>query len=291
FYHGTDNVWRLPQDLYTTLYAKFNPSLFTVGVKDFIFLRFGGDYKSIDPQQFLLTELQKNGLINDHGKMGELLFAANLALFGNVGVHRECSWDYFMKSRGHTNPDRTIYEGIMNTFGLTHTYINELMSLVSMYQTKEQTLLQVFVPKNKVDEIGYLAWIKGIPAHEPTMDWVLQSVRSKRFPKTQQSIVSLTEVFKNEQEKNPIFKNLIERVKAGDFTLSNFLQAYRNNPISIKNINDVMARLIFTSAVLLNPQSGTKIFRYSTATSQQLQKYYQRLGEIINKIIVNKSYL
>jgi hypothetical protein len=288
FYHGTDNVWRLAQDVYTKLYAHFNPAVLDKSAKDFVFLRFSKQYPAIKPQDFLLVELKKNGLINDHGAMGEMLLAVNLALFGNVGVPSECSWEYFIKSRGHTNPDQMTYERIMNSFGLTHKYIKELMSLVHLYQTKEQTLLQIFVPQNVIDDIGYLAWIRGIPADENIMDWVLGSVRSKRFPKTQQSLDTLTKIFKDKQEENPLFRGLIEEVKIGKFSLNNFLHTYRNNPGSIRHINNVMARLIFTSNILLNPQSGVKIFRYSTATSGQLNLYDKRLNELIKKILSEK---
>jgi hypothetical protein len=288
FYHGTDNVWRLPQDLYTQLYAYFNPLGYRA-TKDFTFLRFEDEYGPSSAQEFLVAELKKSGLINDHGKMGAILLSANLALFGNVGVPSECTWEYFMKSRGHANPSRITYEKIMDKFGLTHKYIEQLMSLVKLYDTKEQTIVQIFVPKDKVDQIGYLSWIKGIPAHKETMDWVKRSVKNKTYPKTQPAIVDLTETFKHEQEVNPIFKNLMERVEAGDFSLDDFLHMYRNNPEKIVDINDVMARLIFTPDVLLNPDSGVKFFRFSTATPERLQVYHQRLNEIVDKIIAEKN--
>lgn len=288
FYHGTDNVWRLPQDLYTQLYAYFNPLGYRA-TKDFTFLRFEDEYGPSSAQEFLVTELKKSGLINDHGKMGAILLSVNLALFGNVGVPSECTWEYFIKSRGHANPSRATYEKIMDKFGLTHKYIDQLMSLVKLYDTKEQTIVQIFIPKNKIDQIGYLSWIKGIPAHKETMDWVKRSVKNKKYPKTQPAIVDLTETFKYEQEINPIFKNLMERVEAGDFSLDDFLHIYRNNPEKIVDINDVMARLIFTPDVLLNPDSGVKFFRFSTATPERLQLYHQRLNEVVDKIIAEKN--
>ena len=288
FYHGTDNVWRLPQDLYTQLYAYFNP-LTRHATKDFTFLRFEDEYGPANAQDFLVAELKKSGLINDHGKMGAILLSVNLALFGNVGTPSECTWEYFIKSRGHANPSRVTYEKIMDRFGLTHKYINDLMSLIKLYDTKEQTIVQVFVPKNKVDQIGYVSWIKGIPAHKETMDWVKRSVKNKTYSKTQPAIVDLTETFKHEQEVNPIFKNLMERVEAGDFSLDDFLHMYRNNPEKIVDINDVMARLIFTPDVLLNPESGVKFFRFSTVSPERLKIYHQRLNEVVDKIIVEKN--
>jgi len=117
------------------------------------------------------------------------------------------------------------------------------------------------------------------------MDMVLRSVENKQFSKTAPALDYYTTLFKDEQEGNPIFSSLLERVNAGDFTLSYFLKFYRNYPEKIEDINNFQARLIFTPKVLLNPLSGVKIFRYSTATAEQLQKYSQKFDEIVEKII------
>jgi len=288
FYHGTDNVWRLAQDVYSRLYAHFHPQSRSA-LNTFTFLRFEDKYGP-KAQEFLMTELKKSGLINDHGEMGAILLSVNLALFGNIGVPSECTWEYFVKSRGHLNPQREIYEKMMNKFGLTQRYIDELLSLVDLYKTKEETIIQIFIPRDKVDEIGYVSWIKGVPADTGVMDWVKTRVENKTFEKTRPAIITLTEQFKKEQERNPLFKNLIERIKSGDFSLNAFLHMYRNTPEAIKNINDVMARLIFTKDVLANPHSGIKIFRFSMATTEQLQKYHQKLDAVIRKIVTEKPF-
>ena len=61
------------------------------------------------------------------------------------------------------------------------------------------------------------------------MDMVLHSVEKTVFPKTSSALDYYSTLFKNEQEKNPIFKSLMERVKAGDFSLGYFLHFYRNH--------------------------------------------------------------
>ncbi len=289
FYHGTDNSWRLPQDLYTQLYAYFNPFELPATSQEFTFLRFEDISSQPKAKDFLVNELKNNGLVNDHGKMGAILLSVNLSLFGNVGDPSECTWEYFIKTRGHLAPDRKIFEKIMDKFHVTHKYIDELMALTKLYETKEETIIQIFVPKNKIDEIGYLAWVKGLPADEETIAWIESHVKNKAFTKRSFAIVDLTDQFKQEQEKNPLFKNLIARAEKGDFSLDSFLNVYRNRPQDIKNINTVSARLIFTPDVLLNPASGVKFFRYSTATPEQLKRYHERLNEVVNKIIAEKS--
>lgn len=286
FYHGVDNEWRTAQDVYSRLYEHFK-SVSEQAMKNFIFLRFQDPQGPSSVQDFLVNKLKEGGLLNDH-PMGLFLIAANLALFGNVGTPSECTWQYFIKSRGHIIPNRLTYEKIMDQFGLTHKYIDELMSLIKLYQTTEQTILQIFVPKDKVDSIGYLAWIRGIPAHQKTMNMVLGSVKNKTFAKTAPALDYYTNIFKQEQEANPVFKSLIERVKVGDFSLSYFLNFYRNRPNEIEDINNFQARLIITPEVLLNPLSGVKIFRYSTAKPEQLKNYEQKLNVIIKRIVMEK---
>jgi hypothetical protein len=284
FYHGMNNLWYVPQDLYTRLYFHFK-KLPADLLQSFVFLRFDGvPFQAINVQDFLLKKLKENGLVNDHDLV-DLLYSVNIALFGNVGDDPECTWQYFMQARKKIEPDKQTYEKILDIFGLPYTYVNELMQLTKLFSTKEQTIVQIFVPQNKVDQIGYLAWVRGNPAHQQTMDMVLRSLQDKKFAKSPLAMDYYTALFKREQEKNPIFTNLLERVRAGDFTLSYFLRFYRNYPELIENINRYQARLIFTPDVLLNPLSGVKIFRYSAVTAQQLQEYHKKFDEIFKKII------
>jgi len=287
FYHGMKNIWRIPQDLYTRLYFYFK-KLPSDLMKSFVFLRFENVEAPSSVHSFLVNTLESNGLINDH-LLSSFLYSVNLAIFGNVGTDPECTWQYFVKSRGVSAPDRTTYEKIMDAFGLSYEYIDALMALVALYTTPEQTIVQIFIPKNKVDEIGYLSWIRGIPAHKRTMDLVLRSVEDKIFSKSPLALDYYTAVFKHEQESNPVFKSLLERVNAGDFSLGYFLQFYRNHPEAIEGINNFQARLIFTPELLLNPLSGVRIFRYSAATPEQMRNYEQHFDAIFKKIIAEKE--
>jgi hypothetical protein len=282
------NMWYVPQDLYTRLYFHFKKLPANL-LQSFLFLRFDGIPASpVSVQDFLVKKLKENGLINDHNLKDRLL-SVNLALFGSVGDDPECTWQYFMQGRKSMEPDRQTYDKVLDSFGLLHTYIDELIQLTQIITTSEETIVQIFVPKDKVDQIGYLAWIRGNPAHQKTMDMVLQSLQDKKFEKSPLAMDYYTALFKRDQEKNPIFSNLLERVRAGDFTLSYFLKFYRNYPELIKDINRYQARLIFTPDVLLNPLSGVKIFRYSAVRPEQMQKYHQKFDEIFKKIIAPKA--
>lgn len=289
FYHGVDNVWRTPQDLYTQLYAYYHPEQ---EVKDFIFLRFAGE-NGPAVNDFLMQQLDEHGLVNDNIKANKsILLSVNLSMFGNIGFSGESTWNYFYKPKSHEEPWKEIFEGIMDTFNLSHDHINELMGLYKIYgKTKEQSLLQVFVPKEKVDDIAYLAWVLGIPAHKPTIDEIEKSIAGKARvgAVTAPAITRLAQTFKKEHEKNSLFKDMRDSVSKGAYKVSPFLKMYCNNPWSLENLNDVTARLIFTQDVLLNPVSGVKIYRYSTTDRDALAEYHKRLDAIVDKLITTKK--
>ncbi|HEX4068796.1 MAG TPA: hypothetical protein VHX42_01735 [Candidatus Babeliales bacterium] len=293
FYHATGNEWRLAQDLYTQLYIRQNSLGKQVG-ETFSFLRFE-DFAGVNAQEFLVNELKKNGLINDTGELAAILLSVNVSLFGNTGRSSSCTWNYFLTDMGHKIPDRKVYSKMMDKFGLTHKYIDELLSLIKLYDTKENTLLQIFVPQNKIDEIGYLAWSKGMPLHEGSIDWIKKYMRQKSWTTKKGKHVAewamedLAQQFKKEQEKNPLFKDLIESVQEGDFSVEDYLKIYRNKPWEIPDINHTQVRLIFSADVLLNPGAGVEFYRYSTVSKTRLKEYYKRLNEIIDKIVAEKE--
>ncbi len=92
-----------------------------------------------------------------------MLLSTNITSFGNAGFENEATWTYFMEEKSHVELERSYYEAIMDEFGLSYTYIDELMGFDGVF-LKHESLLQIFVPKNIVDDIAYLAWITGIPA-------------------------------------------------------------------------------------------------------------------------------
>jgi len=289
FYNTTSNMWRLAQDLYTRLYAYEHPISTKAGA--FKFLRFDNESINATAQGFLANELKERGLVDDNTKeVAFIMLSVNLALFGNVGFAGECSWNYFVKPQGHREPYRETYEKMMDQFGLTRDYIDEIMSLAKIYDTDEDTIVQVLVPIEKVDEIGYLAWVKGIPYHGETVEWILKHSKSKSFEEgTKPTIEKLTAQFAKQQEENKLFKSMMEGIQAGDFSLDKFLKVYRNTPWKIKEINDVTARLLFTPNVLLNPESGVKFYRFSTTPREKMEEYNKRLNDIIEKLIVEKE--
>ncbi|HJZ23750.1 MAG TPA: hypothetical protein VJ201_04790 [Candidatus Babeliales bacterium] len=289
FYHTTGKEYRLAQDVYAKIYAHKHPNQ---KIEDFLFLRFT-DFSQESPKHFLLKELGEHGIVdNDQNHLKLLLLSVNLSLFGNIDWKSSSTWDYFVNQK-LTPPSRKIYEEMMTKFGLTHKYIDELMSLNKIYNTKENALLQIFIPQNKVDEIGYLAWSLGMPRHEKSIAWVNAhikknegSIRSGTSRAT--ALKELAKKFEKNQ-KDPLFKNLLESVEKGDFSLDAFLKKYRNEPWEIEDLDHAQARLLFTPDGLLNPASDIQFYRYSRASKEQLQEYTRRLNEIMNKIFTESK--
>jgi hypothetical protein len=285
FYNTTSNMWRLAQDLDTRLFARFNP-----GKEDesFTFLRFDDEYVNKTAQGFLVDELKKEGLVNDNTDIKAIILSVNFALLGNVGSPPECSWQYFVEPRGHTPPNRSTYEKMMAKYGLSDKYVDELISLVDIYKTKEDTIMQIFIPKNKIDKIGYLSWRRGIPAHQPTLD-AIAKIAKKKGINIKESTDKMEKEFAKKKENNDLYVSMMEGIVKGDFSLDAFLKIYCNKPWDINNINDAQGRLLFTPDVLGNPKSGVIINRLSTVPRSKLKEYNNRLNALIDKMVAEKQ--
>lgn len=294
FYHGVDNVWRVPQDLYRKLYERLN--LIGEKVKDFEFIRWKLPRKvETSAQEFLFEEFKRHGLIDDNRiESKAVLLSTNLALFGNVGAPTECTWDYFMKPRSYKKPEPSDFEGVLSTFGISNKYVGQLIDLSNflLKSSREQTLLQIFIPKEIVDYVSYLSYARGLPADEQLRGWIRHTKeRRKKFHKPHRYINAFKEVegiFRKEQEKNPKFKELLDRIEKGDYSIERLLKVYCNTPWKIDHINRLQARLVFTKNILTTPGIGIKFFRYDNISKEKLDEYNQRLDKIIDQMINNQ---
>ena len=88
---------------------------------------------------------------------------------------------------------------------------------------------------------------------------------------------------------NPLFKEMLENVEKGDYSINAYLNMYCNNPEDVHGMNYAQARLLLTDDILLNPISGVKIFRYNDIENAVMDKYEDKLDEIIKKIVATKK--
>jgi hypothetical protein len=290
FYHGVSNVWTVWQDTYTELFNHFYPNKAKEGDSDFIFLRARGK-ANITATDFLVDSLKEYGLVDDNGKQKAVLLATNMFLFGNSKIQGESTWKYMMTDKTHERPSRNLYKSIMDEFNVSDQYIDELMSLVNLLKARQQTLLQIFVPKNLIDDVGYVSWTRGIPAHEASISWVKKSGIRGEGGETGavRALGILRNTFKKEQEKNPLFAEMLETIQNGGYSIDDFLTKCCNDPLNVPNMDGLQARLIFTDDILLNPGSGVKMYRYSGIDYHTMQNYKKQLNAIIKKIIATKK--
>lgn len=290
FYHAHVNDWILPQEVFKELNNHFKPN--NKAGNDFIFLRFT-DQELPRAKEFLEEHVKESGLIDDNGTEKGMILSANLSLFGNSGFKGECTWYYFMTPVAHEKFNRAILEGMMTKFGVTHKYIDELLELIDDIRTKTQTLVQIFIPKNMVDDIGYLSFMTGIPAHEDTIEWVRKNVKNKKYKaklKEEKSAMmvaleDLQQKFQKQREKNPLYKDIINSVDQGDYSVDAALRIYCNKPWELPNLNYLQARLVLSSEMLLNPHAGIKLFRHTKIKRHKMEAFKKRVREIVQKII------
>jgi hypothetical protein len=290
FYHGMSNAWRVIQDFYKQLYAYYNP---LQSVKDFTFVRWT-DMPSINAQDYLRDTVAEHAGVNDNKlAVRTLLLPVNLALFGSVGSPGECTWNYFLSLKSHLIPlPEENIQPILDAFNLKYDLdilVKELEVLTAMLidSSPEQTLLQIFIPQEKADDVAYLAWIIGFPAHPKSMDLIESMMEGK--PKvgnvTGPAVRYVMKMYKREGTDNPLYKELLEAVENGDFGVDAFLKVYRNNPSELEHANDTQARLVITNDVLLNPESGVKFFSYFTTPREVQESYLKKLNALVKKVI------
>jgi hypothetical protein len=262
FYHTTASMFAIMTDLFTQLYFHFNPEAKATADDTFRFLRFQEESTDVSAQEFVAKEMRAHGLIDDKSELQAILLSVNMSLFGNVGSKTESTWRRFLNDvRSLSKPE--IFEKMMDTFGLTKKYIKDIMALDDILATKEAMMLQIFIPTEKIDDLVYLAWIRGIPASGPIMEWIKEYQSSKATAKEIRG--SLENIGKTREK------------------------AYCNNPFYLPYLNETEGRILFTKEGMLNPASGIKFYSYFTTPREKLEEYTTKLNAIVEKLIAEKE--
>lgn len=299
FYHTAPTMLAVMTDLFTQLYFNENLQARATADDTFRFLRFQGQSTDLSVSEFIEKEFRAHGLIDDKNKeLMAILLSVNLSLFGNVGFKTESTWARFLGNwRSVENWQQEEFKTILKKFGLTDKYLKEIMALDDIFAvTPESMLLQIFIPKKQVDELVYLAWVRGIPANDAIMQWIKDYQASEATPEnirgsvenTRKSQLKLAGIFKQEQEKNPIFKQFMEELKGGNFSTYAYLKAYCNKPAETPYLNDTQGRILFTKEGLLNPSSGIKFYSYFSTPRNKLEEYTNKLDAIVEKLLAEK---
>ncbi len=273
FYHAYDVEYFVLQDIYKAFYKLFYP--LTDPMSEFELLRFPGDplfntYKSV--KDFIENELDKNTQIDDSLKsVRAFVIAANLALFGNVGVSSECTFDYFVKQKSHGGAlkIKALTEQMLGLLKLPASYAKELSELADMVKD-HGAIAQIFIPLSVVDKYAYFARSWGAPHGNPL---ALGYLFNRDIDKQHRM-----EAFWKLLDKNPKDALTVHG------TVSEVLKQFRTAPAAIPNINRLQVRLLLTSDMLLSPGSGVKIVRYTTIAPDRLKQYNDKLQKLVYRI-------
>lgn len=298
FYHAFTKAWMVPQDLMIALTKGLRP--LTTKLTRFRFLRWQ-DFEKLTATEFLMKEISSEGLINDNSpKHRASLLSVNLSIFGNVGFEGESTFDYFLKPKSHATVNPDVIKGILSSFYAPTTYVNDLLALDEKYlspekaknkKPKEQVLLQIFVPKKIVDDVGYLSWVQGIPYERELVAMIDNMARTSLTKPpafstgTQPILEKIQKDFKEKKEKDPLYAKIVKHIKKGRFRLSTFLEKFTNKPAAIPGIVNVQARLLFTEELLLNPSSNILFYSHDLIPKATKKEYKAELDEIVKKII------
>jgi hypothetical protein len=306
FYNAFSNEWRVPQDLYLKLYASLHP--LTADIKDFRAFRWI-PVEHQTPKELLKKEFLDFGLVNDNEwRVKANLLSTNLALFGNVGFPGECTFEYFLNAKSNTKVNEAIFKSILDIFlppsqntanpeSILYKYIPQIQALDQylvagkISSGKEpQTLAQIFIPKDMVDKVAYLAWVQGIPHEEKFINWVMHNTAPKigkaaAFQTLEPYLASIRELFKDTQTDHPLFKQILDGIEAGSYSISTFLDKYKANPSLLPEAgNNAQARILVDPKHIGCLGCGVIVNDYDFIPRGNKAIYEKKLNEIVYKI-------
>lgn len=178
------------------------------------------------------------------------MLCVNLSIFGNFTYQGESSFEYFINN---SNASFVAVENILSKlfdhFGFDKSYIAQLSAQNKLFSHKNGLLLQIFVPKNKVDQYVYLSEAWGIPYRK-----------------------------KLDATWNPHKKRHLK--------ISTLLEKYIKEPHLMGNFDQLQARILMSQDCLLNPDSGVKIFKYSTENQENIVAYMQIIKNIAKEVFI-----
>lgn len=286
FYHAQTSDFRIIQDTYKKLYEIL---AIKAQIKNFTFLRFRDPifekYDNIG--DLLKDELRNKGLIDDNNKeVRTNILSVNLSPFGNVGTPGEATFYYFLHGVSHMDPS-WLLEDFFNKVGLGNKYLDDFRELGKSIQTKEGSLFQIFIPKKKVDQICYLAWRHGVPYDTKIIKDLFGGIFAKNDTVTEE----LQAINKAYEAGIKVFSRyldrLIKKINEGKFRISKILDTYRTDPRKINDLNTIQGRLLLSNNMLLNPDSGITIYRYTTIPENKMIEYEKELSKLIDKIVLD----
>lgn len=253
FYHAhTESIRIIPyflRELWQQINKKSLPA-------DFDFLRHwesGSPHKNA--QAYLDSFKTIPGDFDNDNAVRQYLIAVNPVLFGNHDHAGECTFAYFNDNRSIGYFAQSQLTQLFKKYGLNETYMNELLELNTKYASQTGDIVQIFIPRTKVDEHAYVCRPYGIPY----------------------------DITRTDKQGNPIAPADFDAKRKRYIKIAGVLQVLHN----IKGLKSVQLR-IFINNELLNPASGIKIIRYTSLEQTKLTQYEQDVKRICKKTFAAK---
>lgn len=271
FYHGQAALYSLFYDLYEAIRTSTQGSF----PSDFAYLRF---QKMGSPT---LAEVLREGFDVDYeSEVKNLLLSVNLSLFGGFLLPGESTFEYFLKSFNQTSPFGYTNEIAIAKFlrqldvDISYQLAKRLSQLYSKYFIRQGTLLQIFMPVDKVNDFAYLSFFKGTPTNCTTDSFWKNCSQFRNWVET-------PIIVKNQEGK------VIAQYKLPMIDTRTYLGLYRNHPTSIpiNTMAFLQARILLTDDFMLNPSSGVKIYRYFPMSEDENAEYKKELNDIVAQIM------
>lgn len=238
-------------------------------------------------------------MIDDNqGYLKPLLLSTNLAFFGNLDFKGESTWLFLNNPQPWAQVPREWLQAGIQSLGYSPKRVTTKLLELNKYIVQDKgDLFQIFVPKNIVNQVGYLSWRQGVPFDTELLKEIFGAVnlRERGEGRVEHETINqkLAELKVNWQKKDSeavkLVSKALDRVKENRYYLSGSLDRYKREPEKVFALNYREARLLVDNDKFLNPESGIKIHRYSFLDPEREKEYEKRLQEAIDLMIVRRQ--
>ncbi|MFA5075275.1 MAG: hypothetical protein WC436_04195 [Candidatus Babeliales bacterium] len=227
---------------------------------EFSFLRVPEYSSEIKNLNDFFSKINFNCINDTNKEISKILLSSNLALLGGFSELASCAFSYFISNKSYSDCGYyynylliDIIKSLRSLFNLNisdqtiveFAYI--LNSNLSELSANNGCLVQIFIPKNKVNDCVYISHELGAPVRD------------------EQSNIMNTRDY-----------------------IENYYQDLNSNSI---NYDNVQARILFTNDIMLNPNSGVKIYRYlgENPNSNKFAEVNNIFKEIFEALVKSKN--
>ncbi len=275
FFHGQRREFRLLQDIYTKLYEIFNETK----LDEFCFIRVPNkNFETFKKTEDFITKYEleilnnsyPDSVFDNNKEANQHILSVNPSLFSNTiySLSRyisECTFKYFIRSDNITSIDILDFvEKMFDNFNINWIFLkhrSDIKYLIKLLQEDEihktGSLLQIFIPKNIVNQITYRSRQGGAPFYGIE--------KENHIPTT------------NILDQFP--RSLLQLSENGFYDANTYF-----NTGSYQELDQLQFRILITKNIMLNPNSGVKIIRHTSLTPN-MKIYKKELTILLKKII------